>query len=73
MNGAAIQNGVGYSLGANWMLDSATSDFNGDGKNDLLWHNTATGNVGVWEMNGAAVQNGVGYSLGANWMLDTSI
>jgi len=48
------------------------NDFNGDSKTDLLWLNTATGNVSVWEMNGAAVQGGVGYSLDLNWTLASS-
>ena len=29
-------------------------DFDGDGKQDLLWRNTSTGQVGVWLMNGSA-------------------
>jgi hypothetical protein len=29
-------------------------DFNGDGKQDLLWRHTSTGQVGVWLMNGSA-------------------
>jgi hypothetical protein len=29
-------------------------DFNGDGKQDFLWRNTSTGQVGVWLMNGSA-------------------
>ena len=28
-------------------------DFDGDGKQDLLWRNTATGQVGIWLMNGS--------------------
>jgi kumamolisin len=28
-------------------------DFNGDGKQDLLWRDTSTGQVGVWLMNGS--------------------
>ena len=28
-------------------------DFDGDGKQDLLWRNTSTGQVGVWLMNGS--------------------
>jgi FG-GAP-like repeat len=27
-------------------------DFNGDGKQDFLWRNTSTGQVGIWLMNG---------------------
>jgi probable HAF family extracellular repeat protein len=29
-------------------------DFNGDGKSDILWHNTSTGDVAVWLMNGVS-------------------
>jgi hypothetical protein len=32
----------------------ATTDFNGDGKPDLLWRNAATGQTVVWLMNGTA-------------------
>lgn len=35
-----------------WKL-SATGDFNADGKPDILWRNTATGQLRVWTMNGA--------------------
>ena len=31
------------------------SDFNGDGKADLLWHHQGTGDVGVWFMNGTVL------------------
>jgi hypothetical protein len=30
----------------------ATGDFNGDGKNDLVWRNQATGQTFIWWMNG---------------------
>jgi len=32
----------------------AGSDFSGDGRNDILWHNAATGESQVWFMNGAS-------------------
>src|SRR5262249_40855777 len=35
-----------------------TGDFNGDGKGDILWHNTTTGQVVVWLMNGPNVIGG---------------
>ena len=31
-----------------------SSDFNGDGKSDLLWQNDS-GQVAIWEMNGTTV------------------
>jgi len=36
----------------NWQM-AATGDFNGNGKVDILWRNTATGANQVWLMNGA--------------------
>jgi kumamolisin len=34
---------------------SHSGDFNGDGKQDILWRNTQTGDVDIWFMNGATV------------------
>jgi FG-GAP-like repeat len=39
---------------ANWSV-VMTGDYNGDGKSDILWRNTA-GDVGIWFMNGAQMQ-----------------
>ncbi len=36
---------------SNWKI-AATRDFNGDGKTDYLWRNTATGENAVWLMDG---------------------
>src|SRR5207248_5846221 len=33
------------------------SDFNGDGKADILWQNTSTGQRVIWLMNGTAPQS----------------
>jgi hypothetical protein len=30
-------------------------DFNGDGKADILWRNSSTGQVEIWLMNGATL------------------
>ena len=42
---------------------SYSGDFNGDGKQDILWRNTQTGEVRIWYMDGAAI--------GANDYVDT--
>jgi len=42
------------SPGANWHLLGA-SDYNGDGKSDLLWQ-TDGGNLAVWEMDGTRIE-----------------
>jgi|GEM_PF-4017369 len=42
--------------GANWK-PIATSDFNGDGKSDILWQNASTKQVEVYLMDGSTVTN----------------
>jgi hypothetical protein len=34
-----------------------SGDFNGDGKDDLLWRNTATNDVAIWFLNGTQVSS----------------
>jgi hypothetical protein len=34
---------------------SRSGDFNGDGKQDILWRNTQTGGVDIWYMNGPTI------------------
>jgi len=41
----------------NWII-VGRADFNGDGKLDILWRNTATGKNALWYMNGANVTGG---------------
>jgi kumamolisin len=49
---------------------SYSGDFNGDGKQDILWRNIQTGEVDVWFMNGASVTTkaNVG-ALGLEWKI----
>ena len=35
-----------------------TGDYNGDGTSDVLWRNTATGEVDTWLMNGGHIVGG---------------
>jgi hypothetical protein len=39
-------------IGPPWSI-AATSDFNHDDTADILWHNSATGEIQIWFMNGA--------------------
>jgi kumamolisin len=49
---------------------SYSGDFNGDGKQDILWRNTQTGEVDIWFMSGASVvsQAFVG-NIGLEWKI----
>jgi hypothetical protein len=51
MNGSQVLSFAGLgNITPSWMI-VGQRDFNGDGKNDLLWRNT-NGTVGMWLMNG---------------------
>ncbi|MEO6003568.1 MAG: FG-GAP-like repeat-containing protein [Opitutus sp.] len=54
-------------------LRPAPSDFNGDGKSDLIWQNATEGYCYIWMMNGTSVLSS--YYLGSNgtaWEIATS-
>src|SRR5262249_44720001 len=52
--------------GASWHA-IGTSDFNGDGKADILWQNT-DGLTGTWEMNGfSIIASGTFTNPGSTW------
>jgi hypothetical protein len=61
MNGSAVTSNALTSMNAGvytsttgWQAQGI-GDFDGDGKNDLLWRDSATGELAVWTMNGATV------------------
>src|SRR6266513_1857440 len=46
------------------------SDFNGDGKADILWQNTSTGQRVIWLMNGTALQSVVNLgTVATSWSI----
>jgi hypothetical protein len=46
-----------------------TGDFDGDGKSDILWHDTG-GGVALWLMNGATVTSVLGAgSVTTDWQI----
>jgi hypothetical protein len=56
MNGTAIASTmVVSSVATNWSI-VGTGDFDGDGKTDILWRDTA-GDLAIWFMNGTAISS----------------
>jgi chitodextrinase len=73
MNGGTISGGaVAFATIAdlNWGV-AGIGDFDGDGKSDILWHNSATGENLLWLMNGAAIVSAVSSNAMAdlNWSI----
>ena len=62
MNGTTVTASIGLSpervSDTNWKI-VASGDFNGDGKNDLIWQNFATGYLAAWFMNGTTLIDSV--------------
>ncbi|WP_052567237.1 M6 family metalloprotease domain-containing protein [Candidatus Magnetobacterium casense] len=46
------------SAGNNTVFSHVRKDFDGDGKGDILWYNTKTGDVVIWLMNGLSISQG---------------
>ena len=57
MDGTSVLSGSGVlspNLGTSWTA-IGTGDFNADAKADILWQNTTTGALKIWEMNGSTI------------------
>ena len=53
----------------NWKI-AGTGDFNGDGKSDILWRNTSTGDNAIWKSGDAATcQQCAGHLADQNWKI----
>jgi hypothetical protein len=49
---------------------SYSGDFNGDGKQDILWRNTQTGEVRIWYMNGSTIlSDDYVVTVGLDWKI----
>ncbi|MCY7277928.1 MAG: DUF4347 domain-containing protein, partial [Phormidesmis sp. CAN_BIN44] len=57
MNGTTLLPGTGYisnTPALTWQI-SGTGDFNNDKKADILWRNSSTGQLAIWEMDGTTL------------------
>src|SRR5262249_29252135 len=52
-----------------WSI-AGTGDVNGDADADIIWRNTVTGDVGVWEMNGTSITlaTNILNNVASNWV-----
>ena len=59
---------VGANPGPSWK-EVGTGDFNDDGHSDILWQNTNSGQISIWEMNGTNMIGGgvVNPNPGPTW------
>jgi len=51
-------------------VDKFSADFNGDGKADILWRNTSTGQIQVWLMDGETATRGTIYNRILDWDIE---
>jgi len=55
MSGATIQSGSSLGTVSTAWTPDRIGDFDGDGKADILWRNTSSGDVAIWLMNGPSI------------------
>ena len=69
MNGATISSSVTFAVtDSSWSI-AGIGDFDGDGKSDILWRNSATGADAIMLMNGATTLSNTIFSTvpGPDW------
>ncbi|MDQ3242796.1 MAG: VCBS repeat-containing protein, partial [Gemmatimonadota bacterium] len=63
-------------VGSPWSIVGA-NDMNGDGKSDIVWHNSSSGETQIWHVDGHRVlgratvlgENGIAAAVGAPWSI----
>ena len=68
---AGVWNYIYRNVPVEWKVVSVT-DYTGDGKPDLIWQNTTTGDVVYWQMNGtqwAGKWNYIAHTVPTQWTL----
>ena len=67
MNGTASTASAVILNSAQWKV-THIGDYDGDGRDDLLWYNNVTGASAVWLMNGTAAAGAAVISTNINWL-----
>jgi hypothetical protein len=69
MNGSAVMSGNFLTLNgqiiapdATWSV-AGTGDFNGNGRADILWRQSASGALAIWDMNGATINTSTAVTI----------
>ncbi|MEQ1489391.1 MAG: PQQ-dependent sugar dehydrogenase [Terricaulis sp.] len=65
-NGASVQYANGLPTAPGWTVEG-TGDLNGDGRDDIVFRNGATGDMSLWQMNGQAISPASLGNVGAAW------
>jgi hypothetical protein len=70
MSGWTVTSSAAFgTVDLNWQI-AGVGDFDGDGKADLVWRNTATGDVAMWLMSGWTVTNSADFAtVDLNWQI----
>jgi hypothetical protein len=50
------------TIATSWSI-AGSNDFNGDGKSDILWQNSSTGQRAIWLMNGTTRTSSVSLAI----------
>jgi sucrose-6-phosphate hydrolase SacC (GH32 family) len=78
MDSTSLLPGTGFinaNPGFSWQI-AGTGDFNGDSKADILWRNSSTSQLAIWEMDGIALLPGTGFLADApdsSWQIARTV
>lgn len=68
MNGQTVTGFAGFGISNAWDA-AAIGDYNGDGRDDVIWRNAA-GNMAAWFINGSSVTGQSLGTLSTDWVIN---